>query len=445
MNFGWARNITERTVLRVLISGFALVLLLLGLAAFIAVSRAREIQSDSENLVREELVIARLLNEAQAEESTMTSVLHHLVGDGSNAGDADLLRDLAQADVAVSRAARAAEETPDSERWQSLNASVRAFTDLARDVIHNQDRSPAVRERLFATHDAVLRDVKALIKSSADRASNVDKLVASGLRSLMSESTSLLGACFLLAFLCAILTVRMAANAIRRMEWQAAELNQVSWQMIRTQEDAARRFSHELHDELGQSLAAIRANLTGGRQEDFANRQADCVHLVDDAIANVRELSQLLRPVMLDDFGLDAAIRWLGEKFSQRTGIAVSCESTLGQRLADELETHLFRISQEALTNVARHSGAREVSIRLYQSGNTVHLTITDNGRGLGASDAPKGPSVGMVGMRARARQAGGELAISRPPGGGLTIDVTVPAVYAPHDIEQEDTNTVGR
>ena len=445
MNFVWARNITERTVLRVLVSGFALVLLLLGLAAVVAASRAREIQADAEKLVREELVIARLLNEVQAEEATMTSVLHHLIREGTDARDADLLRNLAQADEAVGRAARGAEGTSESPRWRRLYQSVRAFTQLARTLITDQDRADVTREKLFALHEAVLRDVKALIETSTARAAAIDRVLAERSRNLVSESFSILGACFFLALLCASLTVRMAANAIRRMEWQAGELNQVSWQMIRTQEDAARRFSHELHDELGQSLAAIKANLNGARAEDFSSRRADCLHLVDDAIANVRELSQLLRPVMLDDFGLDAAIRWLSEKFSQRTGISVSCESTLEGRLADELETHLFRISQEALTNVARHSGATEVRIRIFVSKSVVHLTITDNGRGLAVPEVPVSPSMGMVGMRARARQAGGELAVSTPQGGGLTIDVTVPAVYAPHDIEQEDTSVVGR
>jgi signal transduction histidine kinase len=444
MNFVWARNITERTVLRGLVSGFALVLLLLGVAGFIAVRRAREIQADAEELVREELVIARLLNEAQAEEATITSVLHHLVRGGTDLNDTELLRDLAQADDAVGRTTKAAEGTSDSVRWRELHQSVRAFTDVARAVIRTQDHTDESREYLFALHAEVLRDVKALIASSTGRASKVDQLLARRSRTLASQSSGLLSACFLLALLCAVLTVRMAANAIRRMEWQSAELNQVSWQMIRTQEDAARRFSHELHDELGQSLAAIKANLTGARPEDFVNRRADCIHLVDDAIANVRELSQLLRPVMLDDFGLDAAIRWLGEKFQQRTGIVVSYESTLGDRLADELETHLFRISQEALTNVARHSGARRVHIKLYASRSTVHLTITDNGRGLAVPEVKKSPSMGMVGMRARARQAGGELVVSTPFGGGLTIDVALPAAYAPHDVEQENPSTVG-
>ncbi len=420
-------------------------LLLLGVVVFIANRTTREIQADAEELVGEELVVARLLNEVQAEELALASVLHHLVSDYSRSNESRLLENLAQADRAIARAAQLAANTSEAPRWRSLSASVTAFTARAGAFIRDQDRSVEARKLLFASHEAVLRDVRALVESATARAATVEQVLAGRSLSFVSESSTLLGASFVLALLCAALTVRLAANALRHMEWQAAELNQVSWQMIRSQEEAARRFSHELHDELGQSLAAIKANLTALKPEDSGHRRADCIHLVDEAISNVRELSQLLRPVMLDDFGLDAALRWLAEKFSLRTSIAVECESTLGERLADELETHLFRIAQEALTNVARHSGATRVQIRLFSQRSNVHLAITDNGRGMAIPEVRTSPSLGMVGMRARARQAGGELNVSTPEGGGLTIDVTVPAVYAPHDDPEENPHSAGR
>jgi signal transduction histidine kinase len=148
------------------------------------------------------------------------------------------------------------------------------------------------------------------------------------------------------------------------MEWQTAELGRVSWHMLEDQEATARRFSHELHDELGQSLTAVKTNLTAldaGGQADRA-RLADCLHLVEEAIGNVRQMSQLLRPTILDDFGLEAGLRWLVEGFAARTGIEATLESSCSGRLPDETETHLFRIAQEALTNVARHAGAKRVS-----------------------------------------------------------------------------------
>jgi signal transduction histidine kinase len=102
--------------------------------------------------------------------------------------------------------------------------------------------------------------------------------------------------------------VRLVSFLIRRMDWQTAELGRVSWHMLEDQEATARRFSHELHDELGQALTAIRTNLSALESGAHANQSGvqDCLRLVDEAIGNVRQLSQLLRPVILDDFGLEA-------------------------------------------------------------------------------------------------------------------------------------------
>jgi len=194
--------------------------------------------------------------------------------------------------------------------------------------------------------------------------------------------------------------------------------------MLEDQEAAARRFSHELHDELGQSLTALKANLAA--IDGNSARVADCVHLVDEAIGNVREMSQLLRPTILDDFGLAAGLRWLCEGFGQRTGIDVTCEVPFAGRLPDGAETHLFRIAQEALTNVARHASAKHVRLRLEQADGLVSLRISDDGRGLsGSPDNPRG--LGLIGMRARARSAGGDMEIRSRPGEGVLIEVRVP------------------
>jgi signal transduction histidine kinase len=186
--------------------------------------------------------------------------------------------------------------------------------------------------------------------------------------------------------------------------------------MLESQETAARRFSHELHDELGQSLAAIKANVTAldSAAPPDPGRLEDCRRLIDEAIQNVRELSHLLRPTILDDFGLDAGIRWLAERFGQRTGIEVDYKSSFNGRLPDETETHLFRIVQEALTNIARHSGATRVAIALDRKGSRVHLTVKDNGHGFNGN---RSDGLGLVGMRARAQSIGGELTIDSSDG----------------------------
>jgi two-component system sensor histidine kinase UhpB len=156
-------------------------------------------------------------------------------------------------------------------------------------------------------------------------------------------------------------------------------------------------------------------------------RRADCVHLVDEAIANVRELSQFLRPVILDDFGLEAGLRWLSEKFSQRTRIKVDYECTLAGRLLPDTETHLFRIAQEALTNIARHSQATKIFITLAAEEAIVRLVVQDDGCGISPDRKDSPASLGLIGMRARARECGGTLDLQSVQPSGLRIVVEVP------------------
>ena len=117
-------------------------------------------------------------------------------------------------------------------------------------------------------------------------------------------------------------------------------------------------------------------------------------------------------------------MRWLVDRFHERTRIAVDYHSGFEGRLADETETHLFRIVQEALTNIARHSGATKVSIGLNAIDGRVRLTLSDNGRGFAAGTRP---GMGLSGMRARARSAGGELTFASSPGQGVTIEAWAP------------------
>jgi len=246
---------------------------------------------------------------------------------------------------------------------------------------------------------------------------------------LVKESFFLLGGCLLLALVCSIATVRITAALFRKMEWQSSELSRVTWHMLENQETTARRFSHELHDELGQSLTALKANLTALSTENLRDRSRleDCTQLVDHSIQNVRELSQLLRPTILDDFGLDASLRWLSERFMQRTSIETVYTSDFEGRLTDESETHLFRIVQEALTNVARHSGATHVDIRLERDGKRICLLLKDNGRGLQKAANGSQNGMGLIGMRARARSVGGGLKVESAGTGGVKIELWAP------------------
>jgi len=333
--------------------------------------------------------------------------------------------------------------TPEEALWNDLEEASSAFSDEARRLLSVEHPTTLLSRDLFRRHEESLSLVARLAALIDRNAAGARQQIDSRSAGLMQRTFMLLGACILLALACAVLTVRMVLGLFRKMEWQTSELSRVSWHLLETQETTARRFSHELHDELGQSLTALKANLhaleIGGVLDP--RRMADCVGLVDQAIGNVRELSQLLHPTILDDFGLDAAIRWLADHFTERTGVEVEYEGGFPARLGEETETHLFRICQEALTNVARHSGASSVRIGLGERGDKVTLTIADNGKGL-PPGAAEDRGMGLIGMRARARSAGGELRFHSAEGKGLTIEVEV-AVRGAKNAEK-DPHPVG-
>ncbi|MBE2283105.1 MAG: hypothetical protein IAE77_06565 [Prosthecobacter sp.] len=425
----FTRRITERTVLWGLAIGFGLVVVLLGLAGLVAVRDSQAIRQSSAGLVKEQLLMARLLYEVQAEEDALAHVLHLLVNSEDATARARVLDDLKKADRDVSRLAIEAAQTPHAGEWRRLAHATQAFTNTAKQALDYEGELPKnVLESLFSSHDEVVKLIHDLILQSTRHLSEVNQEIEVQLEDLAHESKLLLGSCLLLAAVCAMLTIRFVRHSIHRMQWQSDELNRVSWHMLQTQEEAARRFSHELHDELGQSLAAVRANLTRGSTHDLESLRADCLGLVDESIANVRELAQLLRPVILDDFGLDAGLSWLAEKFAQRTRLNVKVDARCPGRFADETETHLFRIAQEALTNIARHAEASAVILRLHREDENIRLSIEDNGKGLPPEDEVTRSSLGMVGMRARARQCGGELTVTPVEPHGLRIEALVPA-----------------
>lgn len=423
--------ITERNVLRVLALGFALVMILLGVAGLIAVRQSQRIRSSVEQLARDQLMIARLRHEVQVEENAMTEVLHQIAQFHPQPSDKQrLLSDLEASDRQLARLSEEAHAAGGHELWLDLKRSAKTFTEEAHQVLKSDVFVPREkRDLLFTLHDHVVDLVNQLIKASSDHLEVAEQEIDRQSQDLSDDASLLLGSSFLLASLCAVLTIQFARRSIQRIQWQSEELNRVSWHMLQTQEEAARRFSHELHDELGQSLAAVRSNLTKGSTRDLDVLRADCLHLVDESIANVRELSQLLRPVILDDFGLDASLRWLTEKFSQRTRLQVDYEGRVEGRFTDETETHLYRLAQEAFTNIARHAEATHVRASLVSEGDTIRLCIEDNGKGLpeGVDDVVQSPSLGMVGMRARARQCGGELSVTNISPQGLRIEAIVP------------------
>ena len=424
------RQITDKNILRVLIGGFSLVIVLLLVAAFISVRNVQSIKASAERLVGEQSVTTRLIDKIQSEQVTLNAIYYMMLGrKPERVARERLLEQVNDAEQAISRVAARATGDTDEKIWDDLRRTTHAFSSEARRLLALKDAPTLSSQDLLERHEEVIVVISKLIASGQNRSLAAEEMINTFSKKLVSESTVLLGACLMLAMLCAVLTVLMTANMFRQMEWQAGELSRVSWHMLENQETTARRFSHELHDELGQSLTAVKANLVALNHSirPVNARVSDCIALVDEAIRNVRELSQLLRPTILDDFGLEAGLRWLGEGFTQRTGIAVEFSAHLSGRPSEETETHLFRIAQEALTNVARHSGATKVIMRLREEDHRIHFYFSDNGRGFAEPDSPRPHGLGMIGMRARARSTGGGLKVTSSPGGGVHLEAWAP------------------
>ncbi len=417
-------------LVRVLIIGFAAVLVLLAVAGLTVVQDSRGIRATTSRLVAEQSRIARLMQEVQAEEAVIRELLHRLTFQRPADVREALGNRIQRSETSLGRLAAEGAVTEAAPLWHELRRNADGFFATVQFLLGTGDpMARPAQEDLFRQHDGLATAIEAIVQHNARQLESAELAVTDQSEALATDSSVLLGGSLSLAGLCAAATVGFVRHGLRRMAHQADELNRVSWQMLQSQEEAARRFSHELHDELGQSLAALRSGLVKSETADLESLRADCLHLVDESIANVRELSQLLRPVILDDFGLDAGLRSLTEKFAQRARIELQYESDVAARYADATETHLFRIAQEALTNVARHSGATVVRVSLTESGGWLRLTIADNGRGIpeDGDGSPRG--LGLTGMRARARQCGGTVALKGTPGGGVQIQVVVPAV----------------
>jgi signal transduction histidine kinase len=198
------------------------------------------------------------------------------------------------------------------------------------------------------------------------------------------------------------------------------------------------RISRELHDQLGQALTGLKMDLrwVEGRLEavndralnPLTDRLVEVQDQIDGLIGTVRRIAADLRPEALDHLGLTEAIREEAARFTARTGERCDVEITgLPEAIPPEVTTAAFRIFQEALTNVARHAGATWVKVACHDEGDTLEITITDDGKGIPEGDDARSESLGLLGMRERAELLGGRLQVTSPPSGGTRVTAWLP------------------
>ncbi|OWJ57203.1 PAS domain-containing sensor histidine kinase [Paraburkholderia caledonica] len=214
------------------------------------------------------------------------------------------------------------------------------------------------------------------------------------------------------------------------------ELRELSANLQKIREDEKTRIARELHDDLGQQLTALKMDISsveetlgGSASELVRDHLQGMRRLIDATVASVRRIAADLRPVMLDDLGLIPAVEWLANDFTNRYGIDVERDIETGDaRFSPAGATALFRIVQEALTNVARHADATLVTLSLRAGDEAFVLRIADNGQGAHRDGELAGKSFGLLGIRERAHMLGGAVDIQTSQGNGFALSVTIPA-----------------
>jgi signal transduction histidine kinase len=307
------------------------------------------------------------------------------------------------------------------------------------------DWTPAEREKLrysFFYEQLVPRRttmlqiadrIAAINHQGLDRAEQRLAESAGNLRfSLLLTFGIALGGSILLAAVTIWFTRRLESEVERRLRETIearAGLQGLSARLVRAQEDERRTLARELHDEVGQSLSAIMMEAgnaePAARSPEVRDRLVSISTIAERTLNEVRDLALLLRPSMLDDFGLVPALNWHARETTKRTGLHVSVNAGgLAAELPDEHKTCIYRLVQEAVNNAARHSGARNVRVVVKNTRDRVEFSVQDDGAGFDKSVVR---GLGLLGMEERVGRLGGRLRIDSEPGRGTTVSAELP------------------
>ena len=308
---------------------------------------------------------------------------------------------------AVDRVFALAEQGKDKEAREQIQLSLQErqaalSTAVARLLVQNSENEEQAGQRIVQIYDRVQRQVYFFLGVT------LLAIILNGL-SLIRWNRRLFG--------------RLAEISERRSE--------LAQKLISTQESTLRYISRELHDEFGQILTALGSMLrrAGSHAPEGSTLRADLQEIlqtVQTTLESVRSLSQALHPVMLDEAGLESTMDWYIPTMERQTGITISYEKQGEPFPVDGgAGVHIYRILQEALNNVARHSGAKQAWVRLRFLPQTLELEVQD--RGSGFPERPSRRGIGLVAMRERSELMNGQLVVSRPPDGGTLVRLTVP------------------
>lgn len=223
-------------------------------------------------------------------------------------------------------------------------------------------------------------------------------------------------------------------RAEKELQQYYRQLKELNAYLQNVREDERSNIAREIHDELGQQLTVLKMDISwlnkklADKDPVITERLHGLIEMIDNTVRSVRRISSELRPSMLDDLGLPAAIEWQAQEFSKRTGLSIESDiELLDMKLPGKVSISLYRVYQESLTNIARHAGATEVKVCLKPVDDKLLLTVTDNGKGFLPKDIDNRKTLGILGMKERVALIGGSCEIESEPGKGTHVRVIVP------------------
>lgn len=414
-------------------------LLLSSCAAYVAVSRLNA----SERWVRH----TRDVQAALAQFAMTSARAGRLRAEFVDSGDVSLLpREAEEVDRVRNTMAAIRRLTTDNARAQTSCQRLQALTDqritlmessidLKRSGQSSLESQAPIARQIIATAE----ETDTLLRQMYD---DEEQLLAERQARVQRFSTVTLAILITSLFLTLVLFLihhQLLTDQVRARARSENMQRALSARVLTLQDEERRKFARELHDSVGQHLAAMKMGISILQSKSPGDTVLqDCIKLLDDSIAETRTISHLLHPPLLDEAGLSSASQWFVEGFGKRSGIAITLDIREGAgRLSDSIELVLFRVLQESLTNVHRHSGAVRADVSLSTSGNNVILRVKDYGRGISPAVLDRlrndgaGSGVGLAGMTERVREIGGRLEINSGVG-GTEILARIPVRYRP-------------
>jgi signal transduction histidine kinase len=439
------------------IAGFGGLLAILGAEGFYSLKIVWQIQVSNTEMRRDFLSRDRTLEQIRSALYESGSVVRDyvLVEPGENKAETlrtelKTIRDHMETALKVySLSLRPEERGP----FQQLDTEVQTYWSTLEPIFDWDAKARRSRGNSFLRHEVLPRRTTVLtiareVSELNEQALQEDErrvadLFAQFQRRLQVITALGLGLGLVLAALTLTYTLRLEKSAEERYHesLQAQrELKELSKRLVDAQEQERRAISRELHDEVGQSLSALLVdveNLAAKPGEDGVLRQGleNIKMLAENCVNEARNMALLLRPSMLDDLGLVAALEWQAREVSKRTGMLVDVvEVNVSDALPEEYKTCVYRIVQEALNNCSRHAYAKNVRVIVRQEPERLSLTIQDDGRGF---DPSRVRGLGLVGMNERVSQLGGALKVDSSQGRGTCLRVDLPLTRASADLDK--------